>query len=141
MQTVDPQNIKRELKKDTRQLKRHLTEKDATYFKNRLDSQSRRIEKLQRKLAQIQVNHRYYINKRLPDVLKREKAKIQFSVLLQKAERLLRAFGKTNLAITSNSKDPEKRQQRSVGLFTHVEMQRLRRLLTQDFRVVKNNIS
>jgi tRNA U38,U39,U40 pseudouridine synthase TruA len=118
-------------------VRRALTMKDYKYFKNRLDSQSRRIEKLQSKLAQIISNHRYYVQKRLPAVLEREQTKVRFSVVLKKAEQVLRSFGKHHFTLLSKSKDSQKRQDRFVGLFTHVEMQRLRRLLQSDLHGLK----
>lgn len=48
------------------------------YLEKRINSQSRRIHKLQIKFANYVTNHQDYVRKRLPDVIKREKIKADY---------------------------------------------------------------
>lgn len=102
----------------------------------RLDSQSKRIRDLQEKLSQIISNNKYYAKHRLPDVLKREKAKVSFSTELNKARVILKSLGKNRFMFASNSKDPKKREERYIGMFTHLEMTKLRRFLESDLSLM-----
>lgn len=105
---------------------------DIKLLNQRLDSHSRRINKLQDKLAQIISNQKHYLKLRLPDVLRKEKTRVAFSAELDHARKLLRSLDKQRFTFLSNSKDEEKRKNRYIGMFTHVEMGRLRRLLDID---------
>lgn len=99
-------------------------------LENRINSQSKRINKLQQKLNQIVNNQRYYINKRLPDILKREKAKADFVDVYKHATNILKAFTeKDKISFLSKSKDPELKETRYIGLFTNGEMYKLRLFL------------
>lgn len=112
--------------------RRSLSKESSLRLSQRLDSQSRRINKLQDKLAQILSNHEHYLKIRLPAVLKREEARTCYSQELYQARLLLKSLNKQRFVFLSNSKDKEKRTQRFIGMFTHVELQRLRRLLNVD---------
>lgn len=105
---------------------------DISLFNQRLDSQSKRITKLQEKLAQILSNQKHYLKVRLPDVLKREKVRVNFAAELEQARKLLKSLDKKRFTFLSNSKNKEKREQRHIGMFTQIELQRLRRLLDID---------
>lgn len=109
--------------------KQKIYHRDIKLTNQRLDSHSRRISKLQDKLAQIISNQRHYLKFRLPDVLKKEKARTSFATELNQARILLKSLNKQRFTFLSNSKDEEKRKNRYIGMFTHVEMQRLRNLL------------
>ena len=113
--------------------------KEIKLLNDRLDSQSKRINKLQSKLAQTLVNQRYYMQKRLPLVLERERAKIGFSEALRRAEQVLRVFDKNRLFLMSNSRNKELKKERYIGMFTHVEMQRLRNLLAKNLSVLEDD--
>lgn len=116
---------------------KYLTLKDLRNLQDRLDSQSKRIRKIHTKLANIIENHRYYVSKRLPKVIERENSRIGFTKEFNRAKTILRAFGKENFVMTSTSKNADMRKDRYIGMFTHVEMQRLRRLLAKDLRTFK----
>lgn len=123
--------------KDLKLIKKKEKKHSSTEIKrlhDRIDSQSKRINKLQKKLAQIISNQGHYLRVRLPNVLKNEERKATFSEQLKKAETILKAFNRNNLSFVSTSKDTKKRNSRSIGLFTHTEMQRLRRFLDSDHR-------
>lgn len=115
---------------------------DIKLLNQRLNSQSKRIRNLQKKLTQILSNQKHYLKIRLPDVLKREKRKVEFSQELQKAKRVLKTFGKNTFSFLSKSKDINKRNERHIGLFTYIEMQRLRQFLktshSQDYVLYKH---
>lgn len=119
---------------------RNLTVRDLNCIKNRLDSQSRRIEKMHSKLAQIVENQRYYINKRLPGILERAKVRGTFTNEYKRVKEILSTFGKENFIIVSNSKNGNLKKQRYIGMFTHVEMQRLRRFLEKDRRMFREDV-
>lgn len=108
---------------------------DIKLLNQRLDSHSRRIKKLSDKLSQIVSNQQHYLKLRLPDVLKREKTRASFSHELILARQLLKSLNKQRFAFLSNSKNEEKRKDRYIGMFTHIEMQRLRRLLDVDHSI------
>lgn len=109
-----------------------ITRRDIALIKHRLNSQSRRIKKFRTKLDQIISNQKHYIQKRLPQVIARARAHASFTNELERARKILSAFGRDQFSVVSRSKDKKKREQRYVGLFTHVELQRLRRLLETD---------
>lgn len=119
----------------TRAESRNLTVKDLNYIKQRLNSHSKRIEKVHSKLAQIIENQRYYINKRLPGILERAKVRGTFTNEYKRVKEILSTFGKEHFVIVSNSKNGNLKKQRYIGMFTHVEMQRLRRFLAKDRRM------
>jgi len=116
---------------------RKLTIKDLHCLQNRLDSQSKRIEKMHSKLAQIVTNQRYYINKRLPGILQRAKIRSTFTNEYKRVKNILSTFGKEHFVIISTSKNGDIKKRRYIGMFTHVEMQRLRRFLEKDLRQFK----
>lgn len=95
----------------------------------RLDSQSLRIKSLRNKIGLIISNHKYYVNKRLPSVLKRERAKMKFSRAL---ERMTQLLNKQKLPLAAKQRESQRDKPRYIGFFTHVEMQRLRRFLAGD---------
>ncbi len=96
----------------------------------RLDNQSQQIKKLRDRLTQIIANQRYYIQKRLPQVLEREKIKQKFNKTYFQATQVLRAFtDKDRISFISRSKDPEKKEKRYIGLFTNGEIHKLRLFL------------
>lgn len=104
---------------------------------DRLDSQSNRISELNTKLSNICNNQKHYLSKRLPKVLEREEARSGFVNEYNKVKTILKEFGKQRFFVASNSKNPDLKKQRYIGMFTHVEMQRLRRLLAKDLRIFK----
>ena len=108
---------------------------DIKLLNQRLNSQSLRIRKFQEKLAQIVSNQRHYLKLRLPNVLKKEEARVNFATELTQARKLLKSLGKQRFTFLSNSKNEEKRKSRYIGMFTHEEMQRLRRLLDIDHSI------
>lgn len=96
----------------------------------RLDNQSLQIKALRIKITQILSNHRYYIQKRLPKVLEREKIKQKFNKTYIHATQVLKAFtDKDRISFISRSKDPKKKEKRYIGLFTNGEMYKLRLFL------------
>lgn len=115
--------------------KSRFTAQNIELLNQRLNSQSQRIRKLQEKLSQIISNYKHYLKYRLPDVLKREKARVNFAAELYQARNLLKSLNKQRFTFLSNSKNEEKRKQRYIGMFTHIELQRLRRLLDIDHSI------
>jgi hypothetical protein len=132
MEKLLKESIKSEPSKNQSSIKEKFSLYEIKLLNQRLNSHSQRIHKLQDKLAQILSNHKHYLKIRLPDVLKREKARARYSAELDQARNLLKSLNKKRFTFLSNSKDEEKRRNRYIGMFTHVEMERLRRLLDID---------
>jgi hypothetical protein len=98
---------------------------------NRINSQSKRIRKLNQKLARIETYRKYYQKHRLDKVIEREKTKSSFCGEMKRATKVLSHFRK-NFFISNISKSRTKK--RYIGLFTHVEMQRLRKFLNENHK-------
>lgn len=104
--------------------------KDLAQLYVRLDKQAQQIKALWLKVSQILSNQRYYINKRLPKVLEREKIKQKFNNTYLHATQVLKAFTeKDKISFVSRSKDPNRKESRYIGLFTNGEMHKLRLFL------------
>lgn len=99
-------------------------------LKKELDKQTQQIKALRLKVSSILSNQRYYINKRLPKVLKREDIKQKFNNTYRHATQVLKAFtDKDKISFISRSKDPKKKEKRYIGLFTNGEIHKLRLFL------------
>lgn len=120
------------LSKGTKRNQQKFFSIETKLLNQRLNSQSKRIRKLQEKLSQIISNQKHYLKIRLPDVLKREKIRVNFAAELEQARKLLKSLNKQRFTFLSNSKDAEKRKNRYIGMFTHEEMLRLRRFFNID---------
>ncbi len=104
--------------------------KSLTELYARIDKQAQQIKALRLKVSQILSNQRYYINKRLPKILKREEIKQKFNSTYLHATQILKAFTeKDKISFISRSKDPERKEKRYIGLFTNGEMHKLRLFL------------
>jgi hypothetical protein len=94
---------------------------NALALPERLESLSKRIRKVGRKIDNVISSHDHYIKKRLPSVLKRQKIK---DSMFKSYASLMKQFKKNKFIQLSSHN-----RLRRVGLFTWVEMRRLRNLL------------
>lgn len=137
-------SINNSINKKIRVKSRVLTQRDFTYIKNRLDSQSKRIRALNDHIMQNISNQRYYLNKRLPNVLKKERARQSFTDAFKKTKVLLGLFTKRQVGyLTKKTRDSQNDKPRYIGLFSNVEMHRLRQFLlgdhSQDYMLYRGN--
>lgn len=101
------------------------------YLPEKFDCLSRRITKQNKKIDNVIDSHQYYIAKRLPFVLKHQKEKKDLWKEYQNVKNFLKRFRKQHFVTMSPSKNPNLRKERYIGLFTHVEMTKLRRFLSK----------
>ena len=96
------------------------------YLSKRINSLSGRMRQLHKRIADIVSSRRHYLKYRLPGVLENEKAKIQtLKDFLNLASRLK----KLKIVAFHLQGHQKQGRQRYIGIFTHVEMTRLKNLL------------
>ncbi len=98
---------------------------NSEHLVNRLDSQSKRICRLSRMYHNFQNNQRYYIQKRLPGVLKNQKVREKTNRLYNNSIKVLarKLNNQIMFPFLSTSKSGRKR---FIGFFSRQEMNKLR---------------